>query len=389
MTKRIPAVYMRGGSSKGVFFLASDLPRDPSERDALLLRVMGSPDPFGTQMDGMGGATSSTSKVVIIGPSNRKDCDVDYLFGAVAIDRPVIDWSGNCGNLTSAVGPFALSTGLVPVPGTAGPGFATVRIWQANIGAKIVARVPLRDGRPLEEGDFVLDGVAFPGAEIRIDYLDPAASESGEAAGGMFPSGKPIDELAVPRIGRLEVSMVNAGNPAVFARAADLGLTGTELPGVLNADAALLTRLELVRSTAAVAMGLASSPEDATRNRPHTPKLALVSAPATYTSTAAKTVAAESIDLCARVVSMGKLHHAIPGTVAVAFAVASALPDTIVSEMARLSDEGLLRLGHPAGTMTVGAEAEETKEGWKVRKVSMGRSARVLMSGFVYAQVSD
>ncbi len=381
MGLRIPATFMRGGTSKGLFFLESDLPEDWEERDALLLRVLGSPDPYGTQTDGMGGATSSTSKVVIIGPSSRPDCDVDYLFGAVAIDRPFIDWSGNCGNLTAAVGPFAVAQGLVPAAKThpSGDRVVTVRIWQANLGAKIVARVPLRDGLPLEEGDFVLDGVAFPSAGIELEFIDPA-----DTAGGIFPTGRPSDTLEVPGLGRVEASLVSAGNPAVFVEAATLGITGRELPAELNADAGLLARFESVRAFGAVAMGLAASPEEATRSRPATPKIAVVAGPASYRSTAGSLVEASSIDLVARIVSMGKVHHAMTATGSIALAVAAAIPGTIVNRVASGGPRASLRIGHAAGKIIVGALVERKGEEWLVSKVSMTRSARVLMTGQVH-----
>lgn len=381
MALRIPALFMRGGTSKGVFFLESDLPGDWEKRDALLLRIVGSPDPFGTQMDGLGCATSSTSKVVIIGPSTRPDCDVDYLFGAVSIDRPFIDWSGNCGNLTAAVGPFAVLHDLVkaahPVPRDADS--VTVRIWQANLGAKIIARVPVRDGLPLESGDFILDGVAFPSAGIDLEFIDPA-----DTAGGIFPTGRALDLLEVPGLGRVEASLVNAGNPAVFVEARALGLTALELPADLNADAGLLARFESVRSVAAVAMGLAASPEEATSKRPATPKIAIVAPPADYRSTAGALIMAESMDLAARIVSMGKVHHAMTGTGSIALTVAAAIPGTTVHRVARGGRSGALRIGHAAGTISVCAELRREGDEWVVSKVGMTRSARILMSGFVH-----
>jgi probable AcnD-accessory protein PrpF len=387
---RIPAVYMRGGSSKGLFFLARDLPVQAAARDAILLRAIGSPDPFGTQMDGMGGATSSTSKVVVIAPSTREGHDVDYLFGAVPIsalpvdragvDRAGVDWSGNCGNLSAAVGPFAIARGLVAAPRE---GMATVRIWQANIGATIVARVPMRDGEVLEEGDFVLDGVAFPGAEIVLEFLDPAGSEEGGGEAAMFPTGHRIDRLVIPGLGTLEATLINAGMATAFVRATDLGLEGCELPTALNARRDFLERCEAIRARAAVAMGLAASPEEVTRLRPHSPKLAFVAESAAYISTSGKRVEREEVDLVARIVSMGKVHHAMTGTGAVALAVAAAVPGTIPSGLARRHPGGTLRFGHPAGTMRVGAEVEKADGTWVARKAVMSRSARRLMEGFV------
>ena len=377
---RIPAVYMRGGTSKGVFFLAHDLPTDPTVRDRLLLRVIGSPDRYGKHTDGMGGATSSTSKVVILSKSARDGCDIDYRFGQVAIDAPVIDWSGNCGNLSAAVGPFALSAGLVEGPAD---GLATVRIWQANIDKVIVNHVPMRDGEVQELGDFELDGVAFPAAEVRVEFLDPAADEEGGEGGAMFPTGNRIDRLEVPGVGTFEATLINAGNPTIFVDAANLGLTGTELQGDINGDKALLQRAEAVRARGAVAMGLAATAEEATAKRPHTPKLAFVATPQPYTASDGKRIEPGSIDLLARIFSMGVLHHAMTGTGAVAIAAAAAIPGTIVSRLAPAGGDGRIRFGHPSGTLAVGAEAREDAGQWKVAKVIMSRSARRLMEGWV------
>ena len=378
---RIPAVYMRGGTSKGVFFLAHDLPSDSAARDRILMRVIGSPDRYGKHTDGMGGATSSTSKVVIISKSEREGCDVDYRFGQVAIDAPVIDWSGNCGNLSAAVGSFALSMGLVEGPSD---GTATVNIWQANIAKKIVNHVPMQDGEVLELGGFELDGVAFPAAEVKVEFLDPAADEEGDGAGGaMFPTGHRIDTLDVPGVGSIEATLINAGNPTIFVDAAQLGLKGTELQDDINGDRAMLQRAEAVRAQGAVAMGLVATPEEATAKRPHTPKLAFVAKPAPYTASDGKRVEAGSIDLLARIFSMGVLHHAMTGTGAVAIAAAAAIPGTIVSRVAPAGADGRVRFGHPSGTLSVGAEACEQGGQWTVSKVMMSRSARRLMEGWV------
>lgn len=378
---RIPAVYMRGGTSKGVFFLAHDLPSDAAARDRILMRVIGSPDRYGKHTDGMGGATSSTSKVVILSKSARAGCDVDYNFGQVAIDRPVIDWSGNCGNLSAAVGAFALSAGLVEGPAD---GTATVNIWQMNIGKKIINHVEMRGGEVLELGDFELDGVAFPAAEVKVEFLDPAADEEGEGSGGaMFPTGNRIDTLDVPGVGRIEATLINAGNPTIFVDAARLGLKGTELQGDINGNKAMLQRAEAVRALAAVTMGLCATAEEATEKRPHTPKLAFVARPAPYVASDGKKIEAGSIDLLARIFSMGVLHHAMTGTGAVAIAAAAAIPGTIVSRVAPAGVDGRVRFGHPSGTLSVGAEAREEGGQWTVRKVMMSRSARRLMEGWV------
>lgn len=376
---RIPAVYMRGGTSKGVFFLAGDLPADPARRDRLLLRVVGSPDRYGKHIDGMGGATSSTSKVVLIARSSRPGCDVDYLFGAVAIDAPVIDWSGNCGNLTAAVGPFAIAAGLVPAPSH---GTATVRIWQQNIGKKIVAHVPMAGGEVVEEGDFELDGVTFPAAEVKLEFLDPGA-EDGDEGGAMFPTGAPSQLLDVPGAGRIEATLINAGNPTIFVEARSLGLRGTELQKDVNGNRELLARAELIRAHGAVAMGLATDPAEVTARRPNTPKLAFVARPETYIASDGKVVPAGAIDLLARIFSMGPLHHAMTGTGAVAIAAAAAIPGTLVHRLCPAAPGGRVRFGHPSGTLSVGAETRSVNGEWAVTKVLMSRTARRLMEGWV------
>ena len=377
---RIPAVYMRGGTSKGVFFLRDDLPADPAARDRLLLRVIGSPDPYGKHIDGMGGATSSTSKVVIINKSQRPDCDVDYLFGALSVSRADIDWSGNCGNLSAAVGPFAISSGLVAAPAN---GWATVRIWQANIGKVIVSHVQMQDGEVLEEGDFELDGVTFPAAEIKLEFLDPAANEGDEGDGGaMFPTGHVRDTLDVPGVGPIEATLINAGLPTIFVAAASLGFKGTELQADINANPELLARAEAVRMAGAQAMGIAATPGS------HTPKIAFVAAPADYTASDGKAVRAADIDLLARIFSMGPLHHAMTGTGAVAIATAVAIPGTLPACAARPSSNGWVRFGHPSGTLAVGAEAKEVDGQWVVSKAMMSRSARRLMEGWVRVPAS-
>ena len=380
----IRATYMRGGTSKGVFFTPEDLParaRQPcAARDALMLRVTGSPDPYGKQIDGMGGATSSTSKVVIVGPSARPDCDVDYLFGAVAIESPVVDWSGNCGNLTSAVGPFAIERGLVSAPEN---GIAVVRIWQANIQKKIIAHVPMCDGQVQETGDFELDGVTFPAAEIKLEFLDPGADEDGEG-GAMFPTGNMIDKLDVPGVGVVEATLINAGNPTIFIDAVTLGLNGSELQPRVNTDAELLAKAEAIRANATVAMGLAATAAEATEKRPHTPKLAFVAQPTGYTAASGKDVSSSDMDLCARIFSMGKLHHAMTGTGAVAIAVAAAIPGTLVSRVLGGGRRDEVRFGHPSGTLKVGADAAQQDGTWAVTKALMSRSARRLMEGQVF-----
>ena len=380
----IRATYMRGGTSKGVFFTPNDLPdvlrTDPVALDRFMLRVIGSPDAYGRQTDGMGGATSSTSKVVLVSKSSRPDCDVDYRFGAVSIEKPLVDWSGNCGNLTSAVGPFAIARGLFVAPRN---GIATVRIWQANIRKKILAHVQVHNGEVVELGDFELDGVAFPGAEVRLEFLDPGADKGSEAR-GMFPTGHRVDTLDVPSVGAVEATLINAGNPTIFIHAATLGLQGTELPNTVNNNSELIARLEAIRAHAAVAMGLAASAQEATDKFPHTPRIAMVAPPATYTASGAKTVAADVIDLTTRIMSMGKLHHAMTGTGAVATAVAAAIPGTLVNAVRGGSASLQVRLGHPSGVFTVGVEAAEVDGRWTVTKVLLARSARCLMDGRIF-----
>lgn len=376
---RIPAVYMRGGTSKGVFFNIKDLPTDPAARDALLLRIIGSPDSYGKQIDGMGGATSSTSKVVLLGPSTRADCDLDYHFGQVAIDRPLIDWSGNCGNLSAAVGPYAISQGLCPAPAQ---GVVRVRIWQANTQKIIIAHVPMHQGAVCEMGDFELDGVSFPAAEIRLEFLDPGADEPDGVGGAMFPSGSRLETLNVPNIGPIQATLINAGNPTVFIEAGALGLRGTELQDDVNSHGELLARCEAIRAHAAVVMGLAKDAQTASATRQHTPKIAFIAPAADYLASNGNMVHAADIHLLARIVSMGKLHHAMTGTGAVALAAAAAIPETLVSRLLG-EPRGELRFGHPSGALLVGAHAENTHGDWHISKVLMSRSARRLMEGWV------
>ncbi|MBB6367025.1 hypothetical protein FHR56_002138 [Xanthomonas sacchari] len=382
---RIPATYMRGGTSKGVFFRLQDLPaaaQTPGPaRDALLQRVIGSPDPYAKQIDGMGGATSSTSKTVIVAPSTRPDHDVDYLFGQVAIERAFVDWSGNCGNLSAAVGPFAIAAGLVDPARIPRDGVATVRIWQANIGKTIVAQVPMSDGAVQETGDFELDGVTFPAAEIALEFLDPAADEDG-AGGAMFPTGHLVDTLEVPGVGSFQATLINAGIPTIFLEAQALGYRGTELQDAINGDAQALQRFETIRAYGALRMGLIATLDEAA-TRQHTPKVAFVAPPADYVASSGKPVAAADIDLLVRAMSMGKLHHAMMGTAAVAIGTAAAISGTLVNRAAGGGERTAVRFGHPSGTLRVGAEARQVDGQWSVTKALMSRSARVLMEGWV------
>lgn len=380
---KIPAVYMRGGTSKGVFFRLEDLPQAAqqagSARDALLLRVIGSPDPYAKQIDGMGGATSSTSKTVILAKSSKPDHDVDYLFGQVAIDKAFVDWSGNCGNLSAAVGSCAISMGLVEnVPHN---GVAVVRIWQANISKTIIAHVPMTNGEVQETGDFELDGVTFPAAEVQLEFMNPAADEEG-AGGSMFPTGNLVDDLEVPGVGKFKATMINAGIPTIFVNAEELGYTGTELQDAINNDAAALERFETIRAYGAVRMGLITDIAQAAQ-RQHTPKVAFVAKPLDYVASSGKQVKASEIDLLVRALSMGKLHHAMMGTAAVAIGTAAAIPGTLVNLAAGGGERSAVRFGHPSGTLRVGAQASQIDGEWSVTQASMSRSARVLMEGWV------
>ena len=378
---KVPATYMRGGTSKGVFFRLQDLPEAcqiPGEaRDKLLLRVIGSPDPYQKQIDGMGGATSSTSKTVILAEPTQPDHDVDYLFGQVSIDKPFVDWSGNCGNLTAAVGAFAINSGFVAKDRVPENGTCTVRIWQANIKKTIIAHVPITNGEVQETGDFELDGVTFPAAEVQVEFMDPADGE-----GSMFPTGNLVDDLEVPGEGTLKATMINAGIPTIFVNAEDIGYKGTELQDDINSDPKALARFETIRAHGAVKMGLIQNIEEAA-NRQHTPKVAFVAKPSDYVSSSGKNIRAGDVDVLVRALSMGKLHHAMMGTAAVAIATASAVPGTLVNLAAGGGDRTHVTFGHPSGTLRVGAEAKEVDGQWTATKAIMSRSARILMEGWV------
>ncbi len=383
---KVPATYMRGGTSKGVFFRLQDLPercQQPGEaRDRLLLRVIGSPDPYAKQIDGMGGATSSTSKTVILSKSAKPDHDVDYLFGQVSIDKAFVDWSGNCGNLSAAVGPFAISNGLIDASRVPHNGMCTVRIWQANIGKTIIAHVPITDGAVQETGDFELDGVTFPAAEVQLEFIDPADEGEGEGGGAMFPTGQLVDDLEVPGVGTFKATMINAGIPTVFVEAEAIGYTGTELQDAINGDPKALAMFETIRAYGALRMGLIKDVSEAAK-RQHTPKVAFVSKPKDYVSSSGKPVGSGDVDLLVRALSMGKLHHAMMGTCAVAIGTAAAIPGTLVNLAAGGGERTAVRFGHPSGTLRVGAQASREHGEWVVRKAIMSRSARVLMEGWV------
>lgn len=382
---KVPATYIRGGTSKGVFFHLQDLPKAAqvpgAARDALLLRVIGSPDPYGKQTDGMGAATSSTSKTVILSKSTRPDHDIDYLFGQVSIDKPFVDWSGNCGNLTSAVGPYGISNGLIDAARIPQNGIATIRIWQANIGKTIIAHVPMTNGAVQETGDFELDGVTFPAAEVQLEFMDPAADE-GDGGGAMFPTGNLVDDLEVPGVGTLKATMINAGIPTIFVNAADIGYKGTELQDDINSDPKALAMFETIRAYGAVRMGLIQHIDEAA-TRQHTPKVAFVAKPADYLASSGKAISAKDTNVLVRAMSMGKLHHAMMGTAAVAIGTAAAIPGTLVNLAAGGGDIEAVRFGHPSGTLRVGAQAKLVNGQWTVTKAIMSRSARVLMEGWV------
>ncbi len=382
---KVPATYIRGGTSKGVFFRLEDMPKATQvpgpARDALLLRVIGSPDPYGKQTDGMGAATSSTSKTVILSKSTRPDHDIDYLFGQVSIDKPFVDWSGNCGNLTSAVGPFGISNGLVDPARIPQNGIATIRIWQANIGKTIIAHVPMTDGAVQETGDFELDGVTFPAAEVQLEFMDPAADED-DGGGAMFPTGNLVDDLEVPGVGTFKATMINAGIPTIFVNAADIGYKGTELQDDINGDPKALAMFETIRAYGAVRMGLIKHIDEAA-TRQHTPKVAFVAKPADYVASSGKAISAKDTNVLVRAMSMGKLHHAMMGTAAVAIGTAAAIPGTLVNLAAGGGDLEAVRFGHPSGTLRVGAQAKQVNGEWTVTKAIMSRSARVLMEGWV------
>lgn len=383
---KVPATYVRGGTSKGVFFCLQELPPSAqvagAARDALLMRVIGSPDPYGKQIDGMGGATSSTSKTVIISKSSQPDHDIDYLFGQVSIDKAFVDWSGNCGNLSAAVGPIAISKGLVDASRTPQNGILTLRIWQANIGKSIITHVPITNGEVQETGDFELDGVTFPAAEVKLEFIDPAADEDDGAGSSMFPTGNLVDDLEVPGIGTLKATMINAGIPTIFVNADAIGYTGTELQEAINSDPKALAMFESIRAHGALRMGLISHIDEAAK-RQHTPKVAFVAPPAAYTTSSGKLLNAGDCELLVRAMSMGKLHHAMMGTAAVAIGTAAAIPGTLVNTAAGAKARNEVRFGHPSGTLCVGAEATQENGEWKVTKAIMSRSARVLMEGWV------
>ncbi|MCL1079393.1 2-methylaconitate cis-trans isomerase PrpF [Parashewanella spongiae] len=378
---KVAATYMRGGTSKGVFFRLQDLPTEAQTaggvRDNLLMRVIGSPDPYAKQTDGMGGATSSTSKTVIVAKADDGEHDVNYLFGQVAIDKAFVDWSGNCGNLSSAVGAFAIHSGFIDAKKLPQNGIATVKIWQQNIGKTIIAKIPMTKGEVQETGNFELDGVTFPAAEIELEFIDPA-----DKSASLFPTGNLVDDLIVPDVGTFKATMINSGIPTIFVNAEDIGYHGTELQDDINNDEQVLARFETIRAYGAVKMGLIRDISEA-KQRQHTPKIAFVSQPKTYQASSGKTIIETDVDLLVRAMSMGKLHHAMMGTAAVAIGTAAAIPGTLVNLAAGGGEKQSVRFGHPSGTLKVGAAATKIDSQWSVDKAIMSRTARILMEGWV------
>ena len=378
---KVKATYMRGGTSKGTFFNIADLPKEAQEdtkkRDKLLQRIVGSPDVYKQQMDGMGGATSSTSKAILVGKSSVPNHDVDYYFGQVAIDKDFMDWSGNCGNLSSAVGPFAIHEGLVDnVPQN---GVCCVRIWQANIKKTILCYVTMVDGQVKELGDYYIDGVAFPAQEILLEFAEPV-----DPSEELFPTGNLVDDLEVPGIGTFKATMITAGIPTIFLNAADIGYKGTELQADINSDAQALARFEKIRSYGALKMGLISDLSEA-ETRQHTPKIAFVAPKSDFTTSSGKEVKASEIDLHVRALSMQKLHHAMMGTASVAIGVAACIEGTLVNIAAGGGEKTAVEFGHPSGTLKVGAVIKKENGKYIVDKATMSRSARIIMKGEVYA----
>lgn len=378
---KIRATYMRGGTSKGVFFCVDDLPKEirdnPKILDKFLLRVIGSPDPYEKQIDGMGGATSSTSKVVIVSKSKKDGHDIEYLFGQVSIDKPFVDWSGNCGNLSGAIGSFAISRGLFPKE-KLHEGIVKVIIWQKNIKKSIVNYVDIENGEVKEMGDFFLDGVAFGANEIKVEFMSPIDKDE-----KIFPTNNLIDDLVVPNLGTFKVTMINAGIPTIFLNAKDLGYSGTELQEDINFDKKALERFETIRAYGALKMGLIKDIKEA-QTRAHTPKIAFVSPPKSYISSSGKNIDKNDIDLNVRALSMGKLHHAMMGTASVAISVASCIKGTLPNIATGGKEIKEVVFGHPSGILKVGADISYENGKIVINKASMSRSARVIMDGFVH-----
>jgi 2-methylaconitate cis-trans-isomerase PrpF len=375
MQHRIRAVVMRGGTSRAVFFHQADLPVDPEIRDRVILKIYGGGDPYGRQIDGLGGATSVTSKTAIIGPASVPDADVDYTFGQVSVGKPLIDYGGNCGNISSAVGPFAIEEGLV----RATDPVTQVRIWQTNTRKRIIAHVPTAGGVPQAEGEHSIDGVPGAGALILLEFLNPGGSMTGR----LLPTGHPTDALDVPGVGGVTVSLIDAANPVVFIRPSDLGLTGLETAERVDGDPALLSRIEAVRAHAAVRMGLAPNAAEASAKSPGVPKIAFVTSPQEYIAADGRVVAPAGIEVVGRIMTMGRLHRAYALTGAICTAVAAQVEGTLVHEAARAarSGERSVRIGHPSGVIEIGVDVRRSDGAWIVEKVTTQRTARRLMEG--------
>jgi 2-methylaconitate cis-trans-isomerase PrpF len=376
VSRKIPAVFMRGGTSKAVIFHARDLPAERALWKPIFLAVMGSPDPYGRQLNGMGGGLSSLSKVCVIGPSSRSDADLDYTFAQVQVKEAQVDYHTNCGNMSSAIGPFAVDEGLVETP----DGDALVRIHNTNTGKLIHSTFPVRNGTAIEEGEIEIPGVAGTGAAVRLDFLDPG----GASTGVLLPTGNAVDSIDVPGVGRIEMSMVDAANACVFVSAEELGLVGTELPDRLEDDRALLERLALIRHSASIAMGIATDPGAAKAKS--IPFIGFVSAPRDALVLSGQTLPANSVDVTIRMLSNGQPHRALPLTGSLCAAVAARIEGTVVHRVLRKRDAGQpLRLGMPSGILRVEAAVARTGEQWAASHGSLYRTARRLFEGFVRA----
>lgn len=382
MQRKIPCTVMRGGTSRALFFKEADLPPDPIVRDRVIMAAFGSPDPYGRQINGLGGATSTTSKVAVISPREGEKNTVNYTFGQVSITSSLIDRKGNCGNISSAVGPFAIDEGMVEVEEPV----TTVRIYNTNTKKYIVARVPVKNGKAVVEGDYAIAGIPGTGARISLEFEHPGGSVTGK----LLPTGNPTDILNAGGFGEFTASIVDAANPVVFVRASDLGLQGIELPREVDGNLELLAKIESIRAAAAVRIGLADTPEEATRKSPAVPKIAFVSPPSYYTTLSGTNVMAADVDLVARIMSMGKLHAAYAITGAICTAGAAKIEGSVVWEMVRgeKRQASLVHLGHPSGTLEVEVDMVKSGETWEYVKGTVFRTARRLMDGFVYVPES-
>lgn len=372
--RRIKAAFIRGGTSKGVFFRAGDLPDNARERDAILLRALGSPDPYERQLDGLGGGLSSVSKAVIIGPSARDDADIDYTFAQVSVIEPFVDYAGTCGNLSSATGPFAIDEELIP----ATEGENVVRVFNTNTRKIFHARFSVSDGEAIVEGSQRIPGVSMAGARVALEFLDPG----GSMTSGLLPTGSAVDEIETSTGDRVRVSLVDATNPIVMVKAADLGITATEQPDALEAIAGLAAKLEAIRRAAGVRMGLGATPDDVPQA---VPKIVAVAPPATFQDIQGIEVEAGAMDICVRAVSMGRVHRALPLTLSMCLATACRIEGSIPAECLAtpLQPEADVRLGSPSGVITAGADVHRSGNGWSVERCRVIRTQRRLMEGNV------